>query len=166
MVEVAGEEEQELAVEMAQQFLKEELQENVFGEPKAGNAMWASVVRIVSGLTGKTLHEVHLEQNEATFSIALVRFACNPLDLYVLIGVARSLKLRPRQVDGGAILTYKLNTNGDNLEFVHKTFVDEVPGAICAFQGRVLIGVGRLLRIYDLGKKKLLRKCENKVNFT
>jgi hypothetical protein len=31
-------------------------------------------------------------------------------------------------------------------------------------QGRVVVGVGRFLRIYDLGKKKLLRKCENKVN--
>ena len=30
-------------------------------------------------------------------------------------------------------------------------------------QGRVAVGVGRFLRIYDLGKKKLLRKCENKV---
>ena len=39
-----------------------------------------------------------------------------------------------------------------------------MPAAICPFQGRVLIGVGRLLRIYDMGKKKLLRKCENKVS--
>ena len=30
-------------------------------------------------------------------------------------------------------------------------------------QGKVLIGVGKLLRLYDLGKKKLLRKSENKV---
>lgn len=30
------------------------------------------------------------------------------------------------------------------------------------FQGRLLVGVGRLLRIYDIGKKKMLRKCENK----
>ena len=29
-----------------------------------------------------------------------------------------------------------------------------------------MIGVGRLLRVYDLGKKKLLRKCENKVSDT
>ena len=36
--------------------------------------------------------------------------------------------------------------------------------AICPYRGRVLIGVGRQLRIYDLGKKKLLRKCENKVS--
>ena len=49
---------------------------------------------------------------------------------------------------------------------MHKTPVDDVPGAIAAFQGRVLIGVGKNLRVYDLGKKKLLRKCENKVNIT
>ena len=30
-------------------------------------------------------------------------------------------------------------------------------------QGRLLVGMGRLLRLYDVGKKKMLRKCENKV---
>ena len=49
------------------------------------------------------------------------------------------------------------------LELVHKTTLDEIPYALAAFQGKVVIGVGRLLRLYDLGKKKLLRKSENKV---
>ena len=49
-----------------------------------------------------------------------------------------------------------------NLELLHKTILDEIPYAMCAFQGKVLIGVGKLLRLYDLGKKKMLRKCENK----
>jgi splicing factor 3B subunit 3 len=31
------------------------------------------------------------------------------------------------------------------------------------FQGRLVVGVGKSLRIYDIGKKKLLRKVENKV---
>ena len=30
------------------------------------------------------------------------------------------------------------------------------------FQGRLLVGVGKLLRIYDIGKRRMLRKCENK----
>ena len=47
--------------------------------------------------------------------------------------------------------------------FDWQTPVEDVPLAIAPFQGRVLVGVGKLLRIYDLGKKKLLRKCENKV---
>lgn len=46
-----------------------------------------------------------------------------------------------------------------------QTPVEDVPLAIAPFQGRVLVGVGKLLRIYDLGKKKLLRKCENKVRY-
>lgn len=33
---------------------------------------------------------------------------------------------------------------------------------MCGFQGRLVVSIGRLVRIYDLGKKKLLRKCENK----
>ena len=49
------------------------------------------------------------------------------------------------------------------MELLHKTPVEDIPGAIASFQGRVLIGIGKYLRIYDLGKKKLLRKCENKV---
>ena len=36
MVELAGEEEQELAAEMAAQFLQENLPETLFGAPRAG----------------------------------------------------------------------------------------------------------------------------------
>jgi splicing factor 3B subunit 3 len=40
--------------------------------------------------------------------------------------------------------------------------VDHPPLALACFQKRLLVGMGNLLRIYDLGKRKLLRKCENK----
>ena len=43
-----------------------------------------------------------------------------------------------------------------------QTPLDDVPVAMVPFQGRLLVGVGRLLRIYDIGKRKMLRKCENK----
>ena len=43
-----------------------------------------------------------------------------------------------------------------------QTPLDDVPVAMAPFQGRLLVGVGHLLRIYDIGKKKMLRKCENK----
>lgn len=35
--------------------------------------------------------------------------------------------------------------------------------ALLAFQGRLCAGVGKSLRIYEMGKKKLLRKVETKV---
>ena len=67
MVEAAGEEEQQLAAEMAAAFLSDDLPEDVFGAPKAGPGMWASVIRIINPITGKTVHRVALEQNEAAF---------------------------------------------------------------------------------------------------
>lgn len=40
--------------------------------------------------------------------------------------------------------------------------MDEIPSALIGFQGRLAAGIGKALRIFDLGKKKLLRKVENK----
>uniref|UniRef100_A0A3Q2ZNV6 Splicing factor 3b, subunit 3 n=1 Tax=Kryptolebias marmoratus TaxID=37003 RepID=A0A3Q2ZNV6_KRYMA len=162
MVEAAGEDERELAAEMAAAFLNENLPEAIFGSPKAGAGQWASLVRLINPIQGSTLDQVQLEQNEAAFSVAVCRFTNSGDDWYVLVGVARDMILNPRSVSGGFIYTYRLGGGGEKLEFVHKTPVEDVPLAIAPFQGRVLVGVGKLLRIYDLGKKKLLRKCENK----
>jgi len=51
-----------------------------------------------------------------------------------------------------------------SLSIVQRFFWFVITCCIC--QGRLLVGVGRLLRIYDLGKKKMLRKCENKVVYS
>jgi hypothetical protein len=62
------------------------------------------------------------------------------------------------------IVWNRVNADCTHLDLVHKTPVDEVPTSIASFQGRILVGIGRMLRLYDMGRKKLLRKCENKVN--
>ena len=40
--------------------------------------------------------------------------------------------------------------------------VDGVPGALVAFKGRLLAGIEQTVRLYDMGKRKLLRKCEHR----
>lgn len=45
-----------------------------------------------------------------------------------------------------------------------QTAVDDIVLAMAPFEGRLLVGVGKCLRVYDIGKKKLLKKCENKVS--
>ena len=96
-------------------------------------------------------------------SVALVKFANRGDDQFVLVGTIKDMVLNPRSFTAGYIHTYQLTAGGEKLELLHKTTVDECPAAITSFQGKVLIGVGRSLRVYDMGKKKLLRKCENKV---
>uniref|UniRef100_A0A915JI41 Splicing factor 3B subunit 3 n=1 Tax=Romanomermis culicivorax TaxID=13658 RepID=A0A915JI41_ROMCU len=148
MIEVAGVEEKELATEMAEAFLSENLPESNFGSPKAGAGFWASQIRIVNPVKGDT--------------VALVRFQCQPDAQCLLVGVAKDLRLSPRASQGGTINTYFVSPQGDRLELIHKTPVEDVVHAIVPFRGRAAVGVGKSLRIYDLGKKKLLRKCENK----
>ena len=40
--------------------------------------------------------------------------------------------------------------------------VDGIPGALVGFKGRLLAGIETTVRLYDMGKKKLLRKCEHR----
>ena len=67
MVDAVGEEEQEMAAEMAASFLSEDLPESVFGAPKAGVGMWASKITVMNSASLKELDEIRLEQNEAAF---------------------------------------------------------------------------------------------------
>lgn len=159
----AGEEERELANEMANAFINEVLPEDVFSAPKAGVGLWASQIRALDPIHGQTLFKIPLAQNEAIMSMAILKFSVAQDGRYYLaVGIAKELLLNPRITNGGYIDIYKIDPTCSQLDFLHRTELEEVPGALCGFQGRLLAGCGRILRIYDLGKKKLLRKCENK----
>ncbi|XP_031565334.1 splicing factor 3B subunit 3-like [Actinia tenebrosa] len=164
-VEMAGDEEKEMAAQMAAEFLNEDLSEQQFGSPKAGNGMWASVMRVLDPIKGETMDLVQLEQNEAVISVCVLSFSCRPEESFVIVGTAKDMTLNPRSCAAGYLHAYRMVEQPDGtykLEFQHKTEVDDIPGALEPFQGRLLVGIGRLLRVYDLGKKKMLRKCENK----
>ena len=48
-------------------------------------------------------------------------------------------------------------------QLLHRTTVDDGPVlALAHFQGRLLVGIGKTLRLYEMGKRQLLRKCELK----
>ena len=47
MVEAAGDDEKEIAAQMAAEFLNEDLPEQQFNAPKAGPGLWASIVRML-----------------------------------------------------------------------------------------------------------------------
>lgn len=173
MIQDAAPDVKQLAMEMANAFIETKLPEQTFGEPKAAPGTWASAIHIMDvggGVANKEAASairgiVELDQNEAAFSVNIVKFSSRSADQsFLLVGVAKDLQLNPRKCAGGGfIYTYEITENAERpLELLHKTPIEDVPGCIVPFQGRVIITVGRLIRIYDIGKKKLLRKCENK----
>ncbi|KAK0476741.1 CPSF A subunit region-domain-containing protein [Armillaria novae-zelandiae] len=133
-----------------------------FGRPKAAAGNWGSCIRIVDPVEAKTVAVVQLDNNEAAFSLAIVPFSARSGDLHLVVGTAADTIVSPRSCTSGYFRTYKFTDDGAGLQLLHKTETDDVPLALMAFQGRLVAGVGKALRIYDIGKKKLLRKVENK----
>ncbi|KAL3683395.1 hypothetical protein R1sor_001417 [Riccia sorocarpa] len=134
-----------------------------YGFPKAPSSKWASCIRVLDPKAGETTCLLELQDNEAALSLCTVTFHDKELGTVLAVGTSKDLKFWPRKEStGGFIHIYRFVNEGRTLELVHKTPVDGVPTALCPFQGRLLVGVGQILRIYDLGKRKLLRKCENK----
>jgi splicing factor 3B subunit 3 len=134
------------------------------GAPQAPAGRWASCVRVLDPMTGQTLHVHELSENEAAFSIAVVDFrekGDGKVDeLFVAVGTAKDYELEPRKFSEANIHLFRLL--GPQLQFIHKTRTEEVPLALAPFQQRLLAGVGKVLRLYDFGRKKLLRKSENR----
>ncbi|KAF8631249.1 hypothetical protein AX15_002576 [Amanita polypyramis BW_CC] len=139
-----------------------DLPPEVFGRPRAPAGSWASNIRIIDPIEGKTITIIPLDNNEAAFSLAIIPFAPRGGELHLVVGTAADAYVSPRACRSGYLRTYRFADEGRSLELVHTTEIDDVPLALMAFQGRLVAGVGKALRIYDIGKKKLLRKVENK----
>ena len=108
---------------------------------------------------------VHLDNNEAMFCLTVVPFATRGSELHLVVGMASDTFLAWRSYTSGFLGIYTFTQDGTGLELLRKTELDDVPFAIMAFQGRLVVGVGKALRIYETGKKKLLWKVENKASF-
>ncbi|KAK4058796.1 pre-mRNA-splicing factor rse1 [Microbotryomycetes sp. JL221] len=147
------------------------LPKEIFGLNKASTGNWSSCVRIIDPIQAETIFKIELEDNEAAFSFCLCQFQSSNSNQqqqqqqqqeFLIVGTGQDTILSPRYCKTGYIHTYKVGQDGRSLELLHKTEIDDVPTAMAAFQGKVLVAAGKTLRLYDLGKKKLLRKSENK----
>ena len=123
---------------------------------------WASCIRVVDAITLQTVERLELSNNEAAFSVCTCHFRDKGEEAFVVIGTAKDLKLHPRSCNQGYINVFRF-VEGRSLQLLHRTEVEDVPAVMCEFDGHLAVGIGHSLRMYDLGKKKLLRKCENKV---
>ena len=122
---------------------------------------WASCIRVMEPASGNVLECLELADNEAAFSVCVCKFAHRSGESFVVVGTAKDMTLHPRRTSGCAIHVYRILDG--RLQLLHKTEVEDVPVAMCDFGGKLLVGIGRSLRLYELGKKKLLKKCENKM---
>ncbi|WVR03143.1 pre-mRNA-splicing factor RSE1 [Kwoniella sp. DSM 27419] len=134
---------------------------NEFGRPRASAGHWASLIRVVDPINNESLATLELDEDEAAFSMTIAYFERGGGEPFLVVGTGVQTVLQPRGCKEGWLRVYAIREEGRVLEFMHKTKTDDVPLCLAAFQGFLLAGVGKALRLYEMGKKALLRKCEN-----
>ncbi|KAK7735294.1 pre-mRNA-splicing factor rse1 [Cytospora paraplurivora] len=136
-----------------------------FGYPR-GRGRWASCINVVDPASEEpsVLSRIDLDGNEAAVSAAVVPFASQDGESFLIVGTGKDMVLNPRQFSEGYIHVYRFQEDGRELEFIHKTKIEEPPMALLPFQGKLLAGIGKTLRIYDLGLRQLLRKSQADVS--
>ncbi|KUI65719.1 Pre-mRNA-splicing factor rse1 [Cytospora mali] len=136
-----------------------------FGYPR-GRGRWSSCINVVDPASEEpsVLSRIDLDGNEAAVSAAIVPFASQDGESFLIVGTGKDMVLNPRHFSEGYIHVYRFQEDGRELEFIHKTKVEEPPMALMPFQGRLLAGIGKTLRIYDLGLRQLLRKSQAEVS--
>ncbi|KAF9586806.1 hypothetical protein IFM89_039968 [Coptis chinensis] len=140
------------------------LSDEQYGYPKAESQNWVSCIRVIEPRTETTTCLLELQDNEAAFSVCTVNFNNKEYGMLLAVGTVKGLKFWPKRSHAaGFIHIYRFIDDGKGLQLLHKTQVEGTPLALCQFQGHLLAGIGPVLRLYDLGKRKLLRKCENKL---
>lgn len=92
----------------------------IFGRPKAPAGTWGSCIRIIDPVENSTVRVIHMDNNEAAFSLAVIPFAARNGDLFLCVGTASSTFLAPRSCTSGFIRTYAFTEDGANLELLHK----------------------------------------------
>ena len=121
---------------------------------------WRSCISLVDPKEMQSVFSVHLSDGEAAVSGGIVQFASRPEEDYLAVGIVKNMESRPRKFESAFVSLYRIAN--ESLEFVHRTPVDDVPSAFCPFKGKLLVGVGHSVKLYEIGKKQLLLKSEIK----
>ena len=101
-----------------------------------------------------------MNRNEAAFCCASVRFHSKGGEPLLAVGTVSNMTMNPLWQSASHIVLYRI-VSGERLQLLHRTTVDEGPVlALAHFQGRLLVGVGKTLKLFEMGKRQLLRKCE------
>lgn len=137
----------------------------VFGYPKA-KRRWASCISVIDplGEEPQVLQTLHMENNESTVSVTIVPFASQDGESFLVVGTGKDVVNIPRTFLAAYINVYRFHDGGRQIELVHKTAVEDLPLALLPFQGKLLAGIGKTLRVYDLGMRQLLRKAQAEVS--
>ncbi|ODV76761.1 uncharacterized protein CANTADRAFT_27538 [Suhomyces tanzawaensis NRRL Y-17324] len=136
--------------------------------PQTGS--WASCIQVVDYTSSHHIVQtVELASTDSILSMEKLHFTGSPKgNEFLVVGITTNQRFLPNSHDNSYLYVYRiLKKKGlpNKLRFLHKTEVEDAPNALLAFNGKLLVGLGSHLRLYDLGQKQLLRKSSTKLEY-
>ncbi|KAF2769382.1 hypothetical protein EJ03DRAFT_327440 [Teratosphaeria nubilosa] len=140
--------------------------EKHLGLPK-GAGHWASCIQAIDPLNHLITNTFEFSDNESALCCTTVAFESKDWETYLAVGTGQHMSpgglSSAASEPKGYVHIFKLLDSGTKLSWVHKTPVDYPVYAMTTFRGRLAVGIGPDLFIYDLGLKFLLRKTRASV---
>lgn len=140
-------------------FYQEGMNKFLLLEMEAGQ----SILQLLNPYDGSLTNLLRVGAGHTILSATFCTFHTHLEDRFLAVGLAKDFTMLPRRAQSCQIVLYQQSKDTDELILVHVTDVEQIPSCMIAFDGRLLVGIGSILRLYDVGKKKMLRKCETRI---
>lgn len=116
-----------------------------------------SCVEVVDYSLSRILQKENLPFGERPLSSTIVRFETTPKQQFLIVGctLVHTYTHSLRMFAIGKDLS---------LKHIHTTTIDEPPHALLEFDGKLAVGMGPYIRLYDSGRRQLLRKASSRIN--
>lgn len=88
-----------------------------------------------AGEEPRVLQTINLEGNEVAVSMTVASFTSQEGERFLIVGTGKDMVVSPRQFSASYIYVYHFHKGGRDIEFIHKTKVEEPPMALLTFQG-------------------------------
>lgn len=138
------------------------LPDDKVGRIQAPPGTWATCLRIFDPAKRETVEALEIGNNEHITCMEVMKFSDFDQDLFLVAGVVKNYQMVPRSFSEAYIQTFVFLGNNTKLQVIHKTKMEDIPMSLSPFRGMLLAGVGKFLRLYNMGRQKVLKKCEYK----
>jgi len=126
------------------------------------SSKWASGVFVVDPNASKILHRESMDKDELAISIAIVQFKDRAGESFLVVGTTTGMTFHPRKYESCGLKVYRFMPDG-TINLLHTTKISNIPFALSGTpDGRLMVGVGKSLQIFELSNKHLLLKFEQR----
>lgn len=124
---------------------------------------WESRITIISPGSFKKVFAVEFQGNNKHILAAhITSFKDFENENFLVVSVCEDHDVLGNKFSNSWVATYSFEDFGKRIVLLHNTKLDFLSFALWGFKGRLLVGAGGFLRLYELGKKQLLKKNELK----